>query len=152
MFKRSFTLLLNCDQTCSVPGRSILENLMLFGDVFYYCDMKDLSLAIVKIDQEKAFDRVSCAFLMKILTKMNFGTHFISFISFIKALYYDVSCKVSNNGYLSHSVPLNRGVRQGCPLSPLLYCFVAETLGNLVRKNHLITGLRIPGCRPYFWF
>ena len=140
--KRVLPLLLNSDQTCSVPGRSIFENLMLFRDVFDYCDMKDLSLAIVKIDQEKAFDRVSWPFLLKVLTKMNFGT---CFINFIKTLYNDVSCKISNNGHLSSSVTLKRGVRQGCPLSPLLYCLVAETLGNLVRQNHLIAGLRIPG-------
>ena len=54
--------------------------------------------------------------------------------------------RVSNNGYLSRSVALSRGVRQGCPLSPLLYCLVAETLANLIRKNRLIDGLKIPGC------
>ena len=51
--KSSLLLLLNEDQTFSVPGRSIFENLMLFRDVFDYCEMKDIPLAVVKIDQEK---------------------------------------------------------------------------------------------------
>ena len=66
---------------------------------------------------------------------------------FVKTMYTNVSCQISNNGYLSRKVTLNRGVRQGCPLSPLLYCIVAETLGNLIRQNLKIDGLRLPGSR-----
>lgn len=140
--KRILPHILSSDQTCSVPGRSIFENLMLIRDIFDYCEMKNLPLALVKIDQEKAFDRVNWLFLEKVLRKMNFGPHFIHCI---QTMYTDVSCKISNNGHLSRSITLQRGVRQGCPLSPLLYCIVAETLGNLIRKNDKIDGLRIPG-------
>ena len=105
--------------------------------------MKDLPIAIIKIDQEKAFDRVSWSFLIKVLTKMNFGTNFINLI---RTLYTEVSCKVLNNGHLSRSISLKRGVRQGCPLSPLLYCLVAETLSNHIRQNTLIDGFKSPGC------
>ena len=73
--------LLNEDQTCSVPGRSIAENLMLFRDLFDFCTIKNTSLAIIKIDQEKAFDRVNWSFHLKILAKMNFGPQFIRTIS-----------------------------------------------------------------------
>ena len=65
----------------------------------------------------------------------------------MKTMYTDVSCQISNNGHLSRKVTLKRGVRQGCPLSPLLYCIVAETLGNLIRQNLKIDGLRLPGSR-----
>ena len=141
--KKVLPILLSEDQTCCVPGRSIFENLMLYRDVFDYSDTKDLPIAIIKIDQEKAFDRVSWSFLIKVLTKMNFGTNFINLI---RTLYTEVSCKVLNNGHLSRSISLKRGVRQGCPLSPLLYCLVAETLSNLIRQNTLIDGFKIPGC------
>ncbi len=73
---------------------------------------------------------------------MNFGP---IFRSFIKSVYNNVSSCVLNNGYKSRSFPLQRGVRQGCPLSPLLYCLVAETLGNKIRKNSKISGLHLPG-------
>ena len=134
--------LLNEDQTCSVPGRSIAENLMLFRDIFDHCNIKNIPLAIIKIDQEKAFDRVNWSFLLKVLARMNFGPQFINFI---RTLYTKVSFKVSNNGFLSRPANLSRGVRQGCPLSPLLYCLVAETLASLIRKNRMIDGFKIPG-------
>ena len=136
--------LLNSDQTCSVQGRSIFENLMLVRDSIDYCKVKKIPLALIKIDQEKAFDRVNWDFLVNVLEKMKFGP---KFIGFIKTMYADVSCQITNNGYLSRKVTLKRGVRQGCPLSPLLYCIVAETLGNLIRQNQKIDGLCLPGSR-----
>ena len=97
--------------------------------------MKRIPLVILKIDQEKAFDRVNWAFLLKVLTKMNFSPHCIQ-----------IGFKVSDNGFLSRPVALSTGVRQGCPLSPLLYRLVAETLANLLCKNRLTDGLKIVGC------
>ena len=135
---------LNKDQTCSVPGRSIFENLMLVRDSIDYCNEKSLPLALVKIDQEKAFDRVNWSFLEKVLVRMNFGR---IFISFVKTMYNSVACKIQNNGHLSKNVLLQRGVRQGCPLSPLIYCLVAETLGNIIRNNKKIDGLSLPGSK-----
>ena len=47
------------DQTCGVPGRSIVSNLYLIRDLIEYCSAKNLPLAIISLDQEKAFDRVN---------------------------------------------------------------------------------------------
>ena len=92
--------ILNSDQTCSVPGRSIFENLMLARDSIDYCQEKKLPLALIKIDQEKAFDRVNWDFLLKVLERMNFGP---KFMCFIKTMYTDVSCQISNNSYLQNA-------------------------------------------------
>ena len=98
---------LNEDQTCSIPGRSIAENLMLLRDTFDYLKMKQIPLAIIKIDQEKTFDRVNWTFLLRVLAKMNFGPRFIHCI---RTLYRNVYFQVSNNGFLSRPVALLRGV------------------------------------------
>ena len=49
---------LNEDQTCGVPGRTISSNLMLTRDIISYTNQKDMKGYIITIDQEKAFDRV----------------------------------------------------------------------------------------------
>ena len=49
------------------------------------------------------------------------------------------------NGYLSSFFDLSRGVRQGCPLSPLLYVLVSEVLAANICANPRITSLYIPG-------
>ena len=131
------------DQSCSVPGRSINDNLILIRDCLVYIGQKNLSLAVLKIDQEKAFDRVDWRFLSLLLSKMNFGPRFQSFIS---SLYCSAYCRATNNGHLSEKIFLTRGVRQGCPLSPLLFSITAEVLGNIVRQNNDIIGLHLPGC------
>ncbi len=132
----------NPDQTCSVPDRSIFDNLYLVRDAFEYMKQKELSCGVLKLDQEKAFDRVNHEFLFKVLHKMNFGP---VFISFIRVLYTEVYSCVLNNGHFSESFAVSRGVRQGCPLSPLLFVLVAESLGNVIRSNNNIKGLPIPG-------
>ena len=129
------------DQTCGVPGRSIHDNCRLLQDVVDYCESRQIPAALVSLDQLKAFDRVSWQFLDLVLARMNFGTHFRHCIA---SLYRDASSRVLVNGWLSRRVNPHRGVRQGCPLSPILYVLVAETLGGLVRASPLV-GLPLPG-------
>ena len=46
------------DQTCGVPGRTISSNLFLIRDLLEYVEREDIPLALLSLDQEKAFDRV----------------------------------------------------------------------------------------------
>ena len=64
---------LHKDQTCGVPGRSTFSNLNLVRDLIEYCNSKNLPLAIISLDQEKAFDKVNWNFLDQVLKRMNFG-------------------------------------------------------------------------------
>ena len=54
---------------------------------------------------------------------MNFGPQFRSNI---KSIYHDIPIAIISNGYVSEFFHVQRGVRQGCPLSPLLFVVVAE--------------------------
>ena len=134
--------ILSEDQTCGVPGRSIFENLFLLRDTIDFVNHKQLPAAIISLDQEKAFDRVNHNFLQRVLERFNFGP---DFRRWVKVIYTAISSMVINNGWLSSSFPLQRGVRQGCPLSPLLYCLVVETLGQAIRRDSSIKGIQIPG-------
>lgn len=82
-------------------------------------------MAILSLDQEKAFDRVNWDLMHATLRGMGFGT---SFLKWVDLFYTGVQSSVNVNGYLSHFFSLSRGIRQGCPPSPLLYVLVAEVL------------------------
>ena len=51
--------------------------------------------------------------------------------------------QIKINGFLSDDILIARGVRQGDPLSALLYVIIAEVLGNLIRSNKDINGITI---------
>ena len=59
--------------------------------------------------------------------------------------YTGVQSSVNVNGCLSPFFSLSCGVRQGCPLSPLLYVLVAEVLACNIPANPCIKGLCLPG-------
>ena len=52
------------------------------------------------------------------------------------------SCTI-NNGYFSRNFTLGRGIRQGCPLSALLFILVAEILSIKLRANKDAKGITI---------
>ena len=135
-------IIIDEDQTCGVPGRTIYENLFRIRDIVHQSKIRNNNLILVNLDQEKAFDRVNRRFLQRTLEKMNFGP---SFRKWVDVLYVGANCVVLNNGWTSDPIDLQRGVRQGCPLSPLLYTIIAETLGNAIRKDSHIEGVKIPG-------
>lgn len=134
--------IVHVDQTCGVPGRTIYENLFKIRDIVHQAHRNKSNVIVISLDQEKAFDRVDREFLKKTLDKMNFGP---SFKHWISTMYNEAQCTIENNGWLSDPVQLHRGLRQGCPLSPLLYILVAESLGQIIRKADNIQGIPIPG-------
>ncbi|KAJ8358290.1 hypothetical protein AAFF_G00017070 [Aldrovandia affinis] len=130
------------DQTCGVPGRSCSWNLILLRDVLDWVEERNLPLALVSIDQEKAFDRVQHGFLFGVLGRMGFGPRFIGWV---RTLYAGAYSCVRVNGFLSGAVEQVGGVRQGCPLSPLLYVLFMEPFAELVRRDPGVDGVRLPG-------
>ena len=130
------------DQTCGVPGRFIGENVSIIRDVVSFASRTSVPLAILSLDQEKAFDRVDWGFMRASLGRIRFK---YSFLRWVSLFYTQVQSAVIVNGHICPFFSLSRGVRQGCPLSPLLYVLVAETLAVNIRCNPRIPGLCLPG-------
>ena len=79
--------------------------------------------------------------MFKTLTAMGFG---LSFCSWVKLFYTDHQSTVLVNVYTFEYFSLSRGVRQGCPLSPLLYVLVAQILACNIRADSRIKGISLP--------
>ncbi|CAM2106947.1 unnamed protein product [Caretta caretta] len=65
------------DQTYTVPGRSIFDNLFLVRDLLELGRRDGLSFALLSLDQEKAFDRVDHGYLLSTLQVFGFGPQFL---------------------------------------------------------------------------
>ena len=116
--------IVDSDQTCSVPGRSISSNLFLLRDMLDYIERTNEPGILISLDQEKAFDQLNISFLMNLLRHFRFGPSFCNWIS----LYNGAYMRILVNNFLSGSVLLQRGVRQGDALSPMLYIMCVEVL------------------------
>ena len=132
--------LIDNDQAGYIKNRYIGENVRIIEDVMTYTNLKNLTGYIVLLDFEKAFDSIEWSYLFKTLETFNFGPNFQKWI---RILYTNIESTVSNNGYFSSYFKLSRGIRQGCPISALLFLLVAETMACSVRNNELIKGISI---------
>lgn len=120
---------INPSQSAFIPGRFILDNIMLVSELQKWVEDLDQEAIFLSIDFAKAYDRVEWSFLMPMLRKMGFGE---TFISFVKVLISRASATVSVNGVLSRSFVISRSVRQGCPFAPFLFLLVRESFCQLL--------------------
>ena len=67
------------------------------------------------------------------------------FIGWVRKLYSNATSILNVNGHFSDRIPLKRGVRQGCPLSALLYVLVIEVFALQLRSNPNIVGFTVGG-------
>ena len=63
------------------------------------------------------------------------------FIKWIEVLLTDATGKVMNNGWIANVFKIKKGIRQGCPLSALLFVFVVEIMASRARCNRNIQGI-----------
>ena len=134
--------ILSPTQTAHVPGRTVFENLFLTRDVLLYSEQKRIPGYLISIDQEKAFDKLNRDFLYRVLAKMNFGDRILKWI---RTIYTDTIAHVLVNGFITSAFPLHRGVRQGCPLSAILFSIYIETLSLLLKNDPKIVPYPLPG-------
>ena len=134
--------LIDSDQTGFLKGRFIGENIRLIDGLINHTAARNIPGLLMFLDFEKAFDTVEWSFIWKTLSSFNFGT---SLINWIKLCYRNIESCVLNNGWASNYFTPERGVRQGCPLSPYIFILCAEVLANKIRANKDIKGITVCG-------
>ena len=124
--------------TC-IKVRYIGDNARLILDIFEYCTDNNQDGILLFLDFEKAFDSVELNFLFRSLEKFNFVA---DFVRWMKILYTNPVFRLKNHGWISKTCNINRGIRQGCPISALLYIVVAEILAQKINTNDNIHGFK----------
>ena len=132
--------LINPTQTVYVKGRFIGESIRLILDIMEYTKHKDIPGVAVFLDFEKTFDWVEWNYIKKCLEATNFGSHLRQWVY---VFYHNISSCVLNNGHASEPFLLERGIRQGYPLSGMLFVIAIEVLAQKIRRSKMIKGIGI---------
>jgi hypothetical protein len=111
-------------------------------EIFHSVHKHKVPGVILKLDYEKAYDRVNLDFLFEILHSRGFSPKWISWIQKIVTM---GSVGVTLNGEDNPFFKSGKGLRQGDPLSPILYNLVGDILTRMLIKaadQQLIKGLK----------
>ena len=127
-----------------MPERQIFSNIFLTREIIEYTNNKNIESFLLTIDQEKAFDKIDRKYLFKALERFNLGKNFVMAI---KQTMKNTQSLIFNNGYMGKPFKIKRGVRQGDPISLMLYCLAVESLSLEIKQNKNIEGIPIPGTK-----
>jgi hypothetical protein len=108
-----------------LKGRSILSNLIDVDTAMMETALARPTGACILFDFKSAFPSVSQQYLQTVLAKIGLPENAQHLV---RSLYDKHHCQVHLQGQTYGGFRMSRGVRQGCPLSPLLYAIVAEIL------------------------
>lgn len=129
-------------QTAFVKNRCILDNVLLAYEAVHWSRESNQSTVILLLDFEKAYDRVNWQFLESAMEKLGFSAEWIKWTS---ALYRGASSSILANGKRLPKFPIQRSVRQGCPLAPYLYLIIADVLSYMINSpDYGVEGMQLP--------
>ncbi len=130
------------DQHAFIKGRNISNMIREIDDIIEFGKKEKMNNIILSLDYAKAFDTISTEAIIKALRYFDLGD---CFINWVKILLNERESCVRNGGYISNFFRMERGVRQGCPLSPLLFIVTVELLARSIRFDVNIKGIQFKG-------
>ena len=140
--KKVLHKLISNTQSGFMSNRFIGESTRLIYDVMHYTQCNDIPGLLMLIDFQKAFDSVSWKFLHSILTLFGFKE---GFCKWIKILNTNVRAAVLQSGILSEFFDIERGCRQGDPISAYLFLLCAQVMFVLIDNETNLKGIQING-------
>uniref|UniRef100_A0A803T3V9 Reverse transcriptase domain-containing protein n=1 Tax=Anolis carolinensis TaxID=28377 RepID=A0A803T3V9_ANOCA len=140
-FKNFLNEWIGKEQNGFLPERYIKDNLRCVIDVIEYYDLHHQKEAILmSLDAEKAFDKLNWDFFKLLGKELDLGYYFLNAL---ESIYNKQKARILINGQQSKDLIIGKGVRQGCPLSPLIFIFAIETLIRDIRCDEQLKGLKI---------
>jgi hypothetical protein len=141
---------LRSNQFCAVPGNFILDALVTVRDAITYAENTGTPTCVLTLDFESAFDRMSHHYLFNLLRRYGISHRFIERIH---SFYDGAAASLQITGILTGRIPIQCAVRQGCPLSMVLYALclhpVLRTLEDRLHGIHIGGTTRISSCLAY---
>jgi len=126
-------------QTTFVKDRQILDGILIANEVVDEAKKSNKELMLFKVDFEKAYDSVDWGYLDAVVHKMAF---LVLWRKWIKECVSTATVSILVNGSPTDEFPMQRGLRQGDPLSPFLFLLVAKGLNIMMKsavENNLYT-------------
>lgn len=133
--------LINPFQTGFLPDRFIADNGMLAKLAMEQARGHQSSSSIaLLLDQEKAYDRIHPDYLHRVLHTFGIPD---TFISAITRLFFSTNIRININGHISTAFTQQRGLRQGDPISPVLFNLALEPLLRAILDDNTFEGVTL---------
>ena len=112
----------------------------MISDIMYFTKEANKKGIAIFLDFKKAFDSIEWCYMNATLNSFNYGPDILKWVNIF---YNDVSSCVVNNGHASSFFSLERGVRQGCPLSGILFVLGIELFARALKNDGSIKGIQV---------
>ncbi|MCO5567330.1 hypothetical protein L7F22_021020 [Adiantum nelumboides] len=140
----ALTKWLSSEQKGFIKGQRIMEAVIAMWEGIEYAEESGQDFVFVKVDFDKAYDRLEWSFIIESLTML------AGIVKFVSTLLGNAQVRVAINNGISDPFPLNRSVRQGCPLAPLLFSISVDSLNWLIKSKltkAIMQGITLPDGR-----
>ncbi|KAL6565077.1 hypothetical protein OROMI_016527 [Orobanche minor] len=121
---------INSAQSGFIKGRNITDNILTAHEVTHDIS-QSMTNTIIKLDMEKAYDRINWNFIFQVMTRFGFS---VAWVNFIKSCISNCWFSILVNGQSAGFFKSDRGIRQGDPLSPLIFAIAADYFSRSIDK------------------
>jgi hypothetical protein len=133
--------LIHKNQYGFIHSRSIQDCLAWAFEYLHLCHHSKKEIVIIKIDFEKAFDTIEHQAMLTLMQAKGFRQ---KWNSWMEAIFSSATSVVLLNGVPGKTFHCRRGVRQGHPLSPLLFVLAADFLQSMINKARAMGLINLP--------